>query len=140
MERIVTEWPEAGFLPIDIDAGFAHGSIKDEVYLFGSIGLEGGAIPPYPHIGQSTRTAGLHRGFFLKVLCHGHLLQIVIAIEGTIDSPIVRHTYYLPFRIIEVGGLGFRNVSFRKPPVLFEQHFGALLRLDGNRKQTAKDK
>lgn len=53
MERVIAERPEAGFLPVDIDTGFAHGSVKNQCSLFAGGNGKGGAIPAYAYIRQS---------------------------------------------------------------------------------------
>ena len=40
MERIITEWPETCFLPIDVYTGFTHCTIKDKLKELQSLGLD----------------------------------------------------------------------------------------------------
>ena len=127
MEGIVAAGPEASFLPVDVDACLAHGAVEHERHLLARRSVERGAIPPHPHIGQSARAARLHRGSCLEVLRHGHILQVVATVEGTVDGPVVGYAHGFPSGVVKLRLHGIGHVVLRKSPVLFQQRLRALL-------------
>ena len=92
MERIVAVWPETGFLPIDIHMCLTHGSIENQGCFFLGVCIEVRTIPAYTDVRQSAGTAGFYRGLCLQILCNGYILQVVIPVKRSEDSPIVRNT------------------------------------------------
>ena len=120
MERIITKWPEACFLSIDIYTGFAHGTIKDKCRLLIDGGIEPNTIPSDANIRKSTGTSGLDGSFLLEVLRYRHFLQIVAAIEGTKNGPVVRHSYGFPLQVVKFRLHGFRSFPLHELPVLFK--------------------
>ena len=120
MERVIAERPEAGFLPVDIDTGFAHGSVKNQCSLFAGGNGKGGTIPAYAYIRQSARASGLYRSLFFEILRDGYFLQIVVTVERSVNGPIVRHGYRLPLLIVisRVSSSGY--ISPEELPALFQ--------------------
>ena len=119
VERVVAVGPEHHLLSVDVDMGLAHGTVEDE---HGApcgargTGIDGevAAVPSHSHVGQSAGAAGMFGGFRLTVLCDGYCLQVVVAAEGTIDGPVMRNHYLLPFGIIKIHSLCTRHITFHK--------------------------
>ena len=120
MERVIAERPEAGFLPVDIDTGFAHGSVKNQCSLFAGGNGKGGAIPAYAYIRQSARASGLYRSLFFEILRDGYFLQIVVTVERSVNGPIVRHGYRLPLLIVISRMSSSGYISPEELPALFQ--------------------
>ena len=127
MEGIVAAGPEAGFLPVDVNARLAHSAVKDERHLLARRSVERGAIPPHSYVGKTARSACLHRSGRLEVLRHSHILQVVAAVEGAVDSPVVGHGDRLPLRVVKLRFHGIGHIALRKSPVLLQQRLCALL-------------
>ena len=127
MEGIVAAGPEASFLPVDVDARLAHGAVEHERHLLARRSVERGTIPPHSHVGQAARTTCLHRSSRLEVLRHGHILQVVATVEGTVDGPVVGYGDRLPLRVVKLRLHGIGHVALRKSPVLLQQRLRALL-------------
>ena len=79
MKRVVSIRPKDGFVAIHIDLCLTHGSFKNQRDHFARCGGKLASIPAFPHIGQSAGSSRLDCGFFFKILCDGHLLQVVVA-------------------------------------------------------------
>ena len=109
VESVVAVWPIAGFLSVDIDLGFAHGTIEEQgVTLRSGVGRRGErgdvrGVPRGAHVGETARTPRFERGEGLAVLPDGDVLQVVLAVEWSVDSPVVGDGDQLP-RL--VGGRG----------------------------------
>lgn len=114
MEGVVAVGPIAGFLPVDIDLGFIHGTVEEQgVTLRGGVGRRGErgdvrGVPRGAHVGETARTPRFERGEGLAVLPDGDVLQVVLAVEWSVDSPVVGDGDQLP-RL--VGGRGHLMVG-----------------------------
>ena len=133
MERIITERPETGFLPIDVDTGFTHSAIEDKSGLLIGCDIKGCTVPADTHIRKPACAPGLDGSFLLEVLRYRHFLQVVAAVERTEDGPVVRHGYGFPLAVVKLRFHGFRNVAFGEFPVLLKKRLAAL-RLQGGSK------
>ena len=140
MERIITEWPETCFLPIDIYTGFTHCTIKDKCRLLISGNIERSTIPTYSYVREPTCTSSLDRSLLFEVLRYCYFLQVVAAFERTEDGPVVRYSYGFPFAIIKFRLHGFRYFTFCKLPVLLQQCFYTLSFCYQREKNTAGER
>ena len=113
MKRVVAKCPASHFLAVDLDVRIAHGSVKHQRHTLALyLGhIERGAIFTFADIGQTAGTTGFHRFLGLTILFHSHHLQVVAAVERTIDGPIVRNTHILPL------GAGIRCALGKLPPL-----------------------
>ena len=126
LERIVAVGPEDSLLAIHKDTGLTHGTIKlqhiTHRHAVGHLPAahlllrcdEVSTVPPHPGPGKTTGTSCLPSSHLLAILGHCHLLQVVVTMEGTIDSPVVRNHYLLPFGIIKIHSLCTRHITFHK--------------------------
>ncbi len=111
VESVVAVGPVAGFLPVHIHLGFTHGTVEEQgVSLPGGVGsrcqwgnLRG--VPRRTHIGKPARTTRLQRGECLTVLPDGDVLQVVLAVERSVDGPIVGDGDLLPRLVCGRGHL-----------------------------------
>ena len=126
MERIIAKRPKTGFFPIDVHTGFTHGSVKNQRYLFAGRNIEFRTIPANAHIRQSAGTPCLNGCLLLKILCNGNILQIVVAVERSEDSPIVRYADRLPLTVVKLRRYGPGYITFSKFPILLKQKFRTL--------------
>ena len=126
VKGVVSIGPLAYFLSVHVYAGFAHGSVKLQCHPFSGGRGERGAIPSHAYVGQSSRPAGLHGGLCLEVLRDGHVLQVVVPAERTIDGPVVRDGHLLPFPVVKVGRHGFGHVALLKLPPFFQGGYASL--------------
>ena len=126
MKRIVTERPETSFFSVDVDTRFTHGTVKEQCHFFVGRGVKTGTIPSGTYIRKTAGTSGLDGSFLLEVLRYRHFLQIVAAIEGTEDGPVVWNNNRFPFSVIELRLTGLFKISFTEFPVLLQQCLTAL--------------
>ena len=89
MERIVTEGPETSLLTIHINAGFTHSTVKEQSHFFVGGSIKTSTVPSGTYIRQSPCASCFQRRLFLKILCDGHILKIIVHIERTKDSPVM---------------------------------------------------
>ena len=108
-------------MSIEVNFGVAHGAVEHESCgASGRVGeLEIYAVGAFTDERQTTRTACFYGLFSFSVLFHGHGLEIVGPVEGTVDSPVVWYAYILPFCV------GF-TVAFGKLPSVVEGCFRTL--------------
>ena len=98
MEGIVTVWPPAYFLSVQIDAGIAHGPVEKKGCMLPLRHGQFPAIPSAPHIGQAAGTASLDGRLFLIILCYNHFLKVVIPAERPVNGPVMGNPHRLPGR------------------------------------------
>ena len=126
MERVVAAGPEDGFAAVHVDAGLAHGSVEHQGAALAGRGAEAASVPAHAHVGKSARAPRLHGGFGLEVLGHSHLLQVVLAVEGPGDGPVVGNGHALPVAVVIRDGSGTGGLAAVEEPVALEQHLGTL--------------
>ena len=113
-------------MPIDIDTRFTHGTIEYQGGLLTLWHVECMPIPAHSHERQASRAARLCRSLRLTILLYGHHLTVVVAIEGTIDGPVVRHGHGLPSGIVVAHLLGSSLFAFHEFPTFLQRVFTAL--------------
>ena len=126
MERIVTERPETSFFAIHIDTGFTHGAVEEQGYFLVGRGIKTRAIPTGAYIRQSPGTSCFQGCLFLEILCDGNILKVVVHVERTENSPVVRNDDRFPFCVIKLRLTSLFEISFTELPVLLEQRLAAL--------------
>ena len=101
MECVVAVGPVACFLAVDIHLRLAHRTVEEQFHMRSTgIRLNSGLVPSRPHVGESARAPGLERGEGLTVLPNGYVLQVVLAVERTVNRPIVGNGYFLPSLVL----------------------------------------
>ena len=93
IKGIVAIGPIGYLLSVAAYAGMAHHSVEDQSdgARRGVGYFERSTIDSLSDEGQAAGASGLFGGFLLAVLCYGHHLQVVFAVERTVDSPVVGH-------------------------------------------------
>ena len=99
-ECIVAVWPVSHLTAVDLDLRMAHGAVKLQCQRFaGGVGdVYDGPVPAFAHVGETSGAACLPGLLGFAVLLHGHFLEVVFAVEGSVDGPVVRHGDVLPGR------------------------------------------
>ena len=131
MERVVTVRPVTDFFSVHGHARLAHGPVEDQRRPFSGRNVQFAPIPADAHPGKAAGAPGLKRCLVFHVLRHGHVLKVVLAVEGAIDGPVVRDGHFFP---------AGRSVSLMEFPPRIQQHFAPLSK-EGYRqkKQEAED-
>ncbi len=127
VERVVAVWPEYGLMAVDVDTRFAHGSVEDKCGVLARRHAEAVAVPARAHEGQSARATCHLRCFCLSVLLDGNVLHVIVAAEGAVDGPVVRHADGLPLRVVTVCLHGSGIVATDEFPVLLNRELTARL-------------
>ena len=138
IERIVAVGPLADFLSVEDYGGVAHRSVEDEGKgAPGCVGnLEDGAVGAFAYKGEAAGASCFESLLGLAVLLHCHYLEVVVAVKGTVDGPVVGDAHLLPLR-------GIGGSSFGEFPPLVQGGYGPLrsggesCRTQGYRKQSA---
>ena len=73
-------------------------------------------IPANTHVRQTAGATRLNLYMFIMILADGDLLQVIAAVERTIDSPIVRNTDNLPTAVIITDLLGTNLLALDETP------------------------
>ena len=128
VERVIAIRPISCFLTIDIHTGMTHGTIENQCSFLSfckrrSFEIE--AIPAYSYERKTTGTTGMFHRFLLSVLCNGYILSIVVDTERSVDGPIVRYGYTLPFGIVITNLRKLHLVFASELPSFFKESFGA---------------
>ena len=126
MKRIVAERPETSFFSVDVDTRFTHGTVKEQCHFFVGRGVKTGTIPSGTYIRKTAGTSCLQGSFFLKVLCHCYVLEVIVHVEWTKNRPVVWNNNRFPFSVIELRLTGLFKISFTEFPVLLQQCLTAL--------------
>ena len=131
MERVVTVRPVTDFFSVHGYTRLAHGPVEDQRRPFSGRNVQFAPIPADAHPGKAAGAPGLKRCLVFHVLRHGHVLKVVLAVEGAIDGPVVRDGHFSP---------ASRTVSLMEFPARIQQHFASLSK-EGYRqkKQEAED-
>ena len=100
VEGVVAVGPFGHVPAVDAHLRLAHGAVEEQGHGVFS-GLEvrhvkASAVPAFPHIRQAAGAAGMFGDAGFEVLGHLHGLEVVVAVEGAFDGPVVRHGHLRP--------------------------------------------
>ena len=96
IEGVVPVGPIDHLFAVHIDIGVTHRTVEHERVEAVFVHRHAGMIVPFSHPRQTAASAGLPSRFLLAVLHDDNLLQVVVTVERTADSPIVRYLYGAP--------------------------------------------